>query len=190
MDAQAAGVTNDFELLARCRAGDEPAWRALYDAHFDFVYRVARRFGTPDSEMDDVCQETFLVAFRKLASFRGGRFTTWLYRVAANVTSDRHRRRRFRRALAGLWSAQKPADVPAPAADRAIEAREARVHVERILERMAPKKREVFVLFEIEGLSGEEIAERIDCQPGTVWTRLHHARREFERLARRLGEVT
>ena len=53
-----------------------------------------------------------------------------------------------------------------------------------ILARMAPKKREVLVLFEIEGLSGEAIAERVGCPLDTVWSRLYHARREFARLAR------
>jgi len=57
---------------------------------------------------------------------------------------------------------------------------------------MAPKKREVFALFELEGLSGDEIAERLGCPVNTVWTRLHHARAEFVKVARRLGclEVT
>jgi RNA polymerase sigma-70 factor (ECF subfamily) len=52
---------------------------------------------------------------------------------------------------------------------------------------MAPKKREVFALFELEGLTGEEIAERVGCKVDTVWTRLWHARRDFERIARKRG---
>ena len=59
--------------------------------------------------------------------------------------------------------------------------------MEGVLERMSPKKREVFALFELEGLSGEEIAARIGVPVNTVWTRLHHARREFIKIGRRLG---
>jgi RNA polymerase sigma-70 factor (ECF subfamily) len=56
-----------------------------------------------------------------------------------------------------------------------------------VLERMSPKKREVFALFELEGLSGDEISERIGVPVNTVWTRLHHARKDFLDIAKKLG---
>jgi RNA polymerase sigma-70 factor (ECF subfamily) len=188
---EAAEMTGEGELLDRCRSGDVAAWRRLYDAHFDFVYRVARRLGTPLEELEDVCQETFLVAFRKLDAFREGRFSTWLYRIAANVASDRHRRRRVRRAFAELWGGNREDGAELGAVsprtpETAYESAEAEALVSRILERMAPKKREVFALFEVEGLSGEEIAERVGCKVATVWTRLFHARKEFEQLGARM----
>jgi len=186
--AEAAEMTGEGELLDRCRSGDVAAWRRLYDAHFDFVYRVARRLGTPVEELEDVCQEAFLVAFRKLDSFREGRFSTWLYRIAANVASDRHRRRRVRRAFAALWGGGREEDEPGPPTpEREYESAEAEAVVSRILERMAPKKREVLALFELEGLSGEEVAERVGCKVATVWTRLFHARKEFEQLGARMA---
>ena len=172
--------------MERCRAGETPAWRELYDAHFDFVSRVARRLGTPASELDDVCQEVFLVAFRKLSDFRDGRLTTWLYRICANVVSDRHRRRRLRRTLLEFW--RKPEEPTVDwTPDREYESREVEAAVSRVLERMAPKKREVFVLYEMEGLSGEAVAELVGCKLDTVWTRLHYARKEFEQIARKRG---
>lgn len=180
--AEAAEMTGEGELLERCRARDVAAWRRLYDAHFDFVYRVARRLGTPGEELEDVCQEVFLVAFRKLGAFREGRFSTWLYRITANVASDRHRRRRVRRAFAGLWGGGQELEPAVRTPDREYESAEAEALVSRVLEQMAPKKREVFALFELEGLSGEEIAERVGCKVATVWTRLFHARKEFEQL--------
>jgi RNA polymerase sigma-70 factor, ECF subfamily len=183
--AEAAEMTGEGELLGRCRSGDVAAWRRLYDAHFDFVYRVARRLGTPVEELEDVCQETFLVAFRKLDQFREGKLSTWLYRIAANVASDRHRRRRVRRAFAGLWGGARE-ESAARTPEREYESAEAEALVSRILERMPPKKREVFALFEVEGLSGEEVAERVGCKLATVWTRLFHARREFEALGARM----
>ncbi len=185
LDGSAAEIENDLQLLARCRAGEPTAWKLLYDANFSFVERICRRLGTPDAELDDVVQETFLIAFKKLSAFREGRVTTWLYRIAANVVSSRHRRRRIRSALLGLFSDAEP--PPAPAVDKQYDAREAQAAVAAVLERMAPKKREVFALFELDGMSGEEIAERVGCKVETVWTRLHYARQDFERIARKRG---
>jgi RNA polymerase sigma-70 factor (ECF subfamily) len=171
-------------MVERCRARDESAWKELYDAHFDFVLRVARRLGTPDAEAEDVVHDVFVVVHRKLDRFEGGRLTTWLYRITANVVSDRHRKRRVRRAFESLklWIGGEAGDSPERAAERASATRA----VERVLERMNPKKREVFALFELEGLSGDEIAERIGCPLNTVWTRLYHARKQFLEIARRL----
>jgi RNA polymerase sigma-70 factor (ECF subfamily) len=175
-------------LLARCRQSDERAWRELFDAHFEFVWAVAKRLGTPASEVDDVCQEVFVVVFRKLADFQHGKFTTWLYRIVANVVSDRHRRRRFREAMRSLAEAVLPLRLaPAPTPEAALEQRDAQLAVDRVLERMAPKKREVFALYELESLSGEDIAERVGCKVETVWTRLHYARKDFARIAHQLG---
>ncbi len=185
LDGSAAEIESDLDLLARCRAGEAPAWKQLYDAHFFFVERICRRLGTPDAELDDLVQETFVVAFRKLASFTDGRITTWLYRIAANVVSSRHRRRRIRSALLGFFSDPEPQVVAA--ADKEYDAREAQAAVAGGLERMEPQKREVFALYELDGMSGEEIAERVGCKVETVWSRLHYARQDFERIARKRG---
>jgi RNA polymerase sigma-70 factor, ECF subfamily len=171
-------------LVERARAKDETAWRELYDAHFDFVFRVARRLGTPEAEVEDVVQDVFAVVFKKLPQFSEGRLTTWLYRITANVVSDRHRRRRVRRAFESLklWIGGSGPESP----DRLVEKSSASAAVEKVLERMTPKKREVFSLFELEGLSGDEISERLGVPVNTVWTRLHHARKEFLSVAKKL----
>lgn len=185
-EAQALRVTTtSIDLLARCRARDASAWKAVHDEHFAFVWRVARRLGTPVDELEDVCQETFIVAFRKLDRFEGGQLTSWLYRITANVVTGRHRRRRVRRALSAALQLVPVQRVEPTPHDVAV-AKEAAALVDSVLERMAPKKREVFALFELEGLSGEQIAEHVGCSIGTVWTRLHHARKDFERIARKL----
>jgi RNA polymerase sigma-70 factor (ECF subfamily) len=171
-------------VVERCRARDESAWKELYDAHFDFVLRVARRLGTPESEAEDVVHDVFVIVHRKLDRFEGGRLTTWLYRITANVVSERHRKRRVRHAFESLkvWIGGEPGESPERTAERSSATRA----VERVLERMNPKKREVFALFELEGLSGDEIAERIGCPVNTVWTRLYHARKQFLEIAKRL----
>jgi RNA polymerase sigma-70 factor (ECF subfamily) len=182
-------VALDAASIERCRAGDEAAWKELFDAHFDFVRGTARRLGTPEPELDDVCQEAFLVVFQRAQDFTHGRFTTWLYRIVANVVSYRHRRRRFRRALLRLLGRELTGEASAGRPDAEMQRREEARMVGSILERMSPKKREVLALYELEGLDGNEIAERVGCPPETVRTRLHHARKEFQRLARNTGLV-
>lgn len=185
LNGPALEIDSDIELLARCRAGDAVSWQRLYDAQFEFVQRICRRLGTPDSELDDSVQDVFIVAFKKLDDFTEGRVSTWLYRIAANIVSGRHRRRRIRKTLLGLFGAAPP--EPVRPVDRDYDAREAQAQVAGVLESMAPKKREVFALFELEGLSGDEIAERIGCKVETVWTRLHYARADFEKIAKKRG---
>jgi len=170
-------------LVARCRAGDRVAWQLFFDRHFLFVVRSARRLGTPPDEAEDVAQEVFSVAFQKIGQLQQGKATWWLYRICSNVASAHHRRRRVRQVWAHLFGGAR-SDDRTP--EDELESGQAQAQVARILERMAARKREVLVLFEIEGLSGEEISARLGCPVDTVWTRLHHARKEFTRLGRQL----
>lgn len=174
-------------ILEACKRGDGAAWKTFYDAHFGYVYRIARKLGTPESEIEDVVSEVFLVVYRKLDDFQSGRITTWLYRICANVASGFHRKRRAQSALL-RWKEMvglKTTDTRTPQID--AERKTAQYAVAKILERMSAKNRDVIVLFELEGLSGEEIAEQLGCPVGTVWTRLHNARKQFAKFARQLG---
>ncbi len=180
------GISRDAErddgaLVRRALEGDKAAFRALYLAEFEFVLRTCIRFGLGESDAEDAAQETFQIAHRKLARFTQGRFSTWLYRIAANVVADVHRRRRVREALLSLWMPREEPLAPSP--DEPVHQADAARQVRAVLARMSAKKREVFVLYELEGLPGEEIAERIGCNVATVWTRLHYARQEFKKIA-------
>jgi RNA polymerase sigma-70 factor (ECF subfamily) len=170
-------------LIERCIAGDPAAHRAFYDRYAGFVLRTARRLGIEQDEVEDVAQEVFSVAFSRLHTFKTGELTTWLYRICSNRVTDRHRRRGIRRTLAHLLGGDSSQQHPA-AQERDLERNEAERMVSEILSRMSAKKRDVFVLFEIEGLPGDQIAARLGCPVDTVWTRLFHARREFERIGR------
>ena len=183
-EGSAAAGADDVALVRACQAGDEQAWRRLYEAQFPFVYRTARRLGIAAHEAEDVAHDVFVVAHRRLADFREGRVSTWLYRMTAHIASNRHRRRRVRERLADFIPSFGAAD---PRPDELSERRSDRDAVDRVLARMSPKKREVFALFELEQLEGEEIAERVGCPLNTVWSRLHHARKEFVHIAKKLG---
>lgn len=181
-------AADDGPLLARCRQGDQHAWRDVVRGHYDLVYRVARQIGIPEEEREDVCQETFTIVFRKADRFSGGKLAAWIYRIAANCALRRRRRRRVRNLLFGVFERQPQEPQGRPAApDGALELREMEGLVLQVLDRMASKKREAFVLYELEGLTCDEVALRAGCSPATARTRIHYARRQFTEISRKLG---
>ena len=160
---------------------DPPSFEEIYREHFDFVYRIAARFGGSWVDPEDIAQEVFLVVDRRLHTFDGtAQISTWLYGIVVNVVRAARRaaRRRWRYAAdeaEGLEVAARDLD--------AVEVREAHQIAEHVLDKLSPKKREAFILAEFEGLSCEEIAQLTDAKTETVWSRLHYARKEFaERL--------
>jgi RNA polymerase sigma-70 factor (ECF subfamily) len=171
-------------LLARCRLGDRAALRELYERYVRMVMGMARRLGAPAAEVEDVAHDVFAAVLRDLAKVRPGALSVWLFKLTSHRVHDRHRRRRVREAFAQLWhgSATSEADDP----ERALLRQDATRHVERILARMSRKKREVFALFQLEGLPGEEIAYLLGIPLETVWSRLAHGRREFNKIRRSL----
>lgn len=176
-------------LLARCRAREPAAQRELYMIHAHQVLHYARRLGMSPDEAEDVAQEVFLTAFDEIHRAPADALVPWLFRITSHRAHDRHRRRRVRDTFARIFgrSDEEPASDPDP--EDAMMKRDAEQRVGKILSRMTRKKREVFVLFELEEQSGEAIAKQLGIPVDTVWTRLHHARKDFARLGRAL-EVT
>ena len=151
---------------------------ALYAEHAPFLTRVLIRLVGDGPHVDDLLQETFLVAHRKRESFDGrAAVRTWLYAIAARLAM-RHRRGagRFLRAV-GLF-AEEPAAISSHPDDDLEKARAAQL-VRSTLDRLPFKQREVFVLYELEELDGTEIADLLGIPINTVWTRLHHGRKRF-----------
>lgn len=181
----AVDITADVALVDRCRAGESSAWRELYAQHFDFAWRMARRLGAPSADVEDIVQEAFTIAHLKLGDFREGRFSTWLFRIVANLVSGRRRRQKVRDFFAGLVGGRDEAH--APELEPQVGARLALAKLERLLEKLAPKKREAFALHELEGLSHEAISELVGAPVATVRTRLFHARAELEHLMQQEG---
>jgi RNA polymerase sigma-70 factor (ECF subfamily) len=182
---------SEIDWLARCRAGDDAAWRRLYDEHFPLVFRLSIRMGASDREAADVAQEVFLRVWRGLGGFRGeALFRTWLYRITLNEVSRVAREGAVRRAFGAVLALVAREEAPpARGPDRVVEQAEAFAELQAILARMRPKQREVFVLFEVEELPLEQIAQVLACPLETVRSRLRHARADFERLRRQQGLV-
>jgi len=166
--------------------GQDPRaeFRAIYDAWFDDVSRWIRALGGLDADRDDIVQEVFLVVRRRLKAFDGNNLAGWLYRITSRQVRD-FRRRTWVKHIFTRRRAQEP-DVlqhagTGPAA--ALERKEEQRVLHTLLGKMPEARRTTFVLFEIEGLSGDEIARLQSIPLNTVWTRLHHARKEFFALA-------
>lgn len=170
------------------RSSESVALAELYRLHAQAVARWARRLSGPAVDAEDVVQEVFLAAHRKLPTFRGeSSVSTWLYRITENVVRHRRRKERWRRWLGG--SAEEVAGQVASAQGGALEKLErgqSERRVYEVLDSMKEKYRRALILFELEELSGEEIAALTGAKTATVWVWLHRARADF---ARRLAEL-
>jgi RNA polymerase sigma-70 factor (ECF subfamily) len=155
-----------------------PTIAEVFREHAPFVWRALRRLGVPESDVDDVCQEVFVVVHRKLADFEGrSSLRTWIYGICARTASDYRRSGRVRREIV--------TDAPPEAAHDggqhdALAMRQARAQLDRILDTLDDDKRAVFVLYEIEELSMAEVAEALGCPLQTAYSRLHAARKLVE----------
>jgi RNA polymerase sigma-70 factor (ECF subfamily) len=166
-----------------------PSFETVYEENLKFVWRAARRLGIDSGDTDDVVQEVFVVAHRKLAEFEGrAQVKTWLLKILVrgvrHYFRTQHRKPGHRPvhsldALDGLHDHQTRG--PAEAAER----RDAVRILDGLLDRMDSEKREVFVLAEIEQLSSVEIAAVLGANVNTIYSRLRVARQEFEQAVRR-----
>jgi RNA polymerase sigma-70 factor (ECF subfamily) len=151
-------------------------FETVYQRWFDDVQRWLWAMGARGADVDDLTQELFVIVDRKLPQFDGGNLPGWLYGIARRLASA-HRRKLWVRSVFLRQADRSALDGVTPAV--LFERKEARAIVERVMEGMTAKRRRVFALFEIEGYSGEEIAELEGIAINTVWTRLFHARRDF-----------
>jgi RNA polymerase sigma-70 factor (ECF subfamily) len=164
----------------------EERFRDIYERCFDDVVKWLYALGMPSSDTEDLAQEIFLVVRRKLDRFDGGNLSGWLYRITQLTVRD-HRRRAWFKNLTQRHRhvdlAQMELTTPGPEM-RYLDA-ENRRRFQALVAGMSEKLRTTFVLFEVEGYSGDEIARIHDVPLGTVWTRLHLARKEFWKLLKK-----
>lgn len=171
---------SDAELIAAIVSGDLEALGVLFDRYESEVRRYLGRLGVVSSDVDDLVQATFLAVVSAGQNFDPAHSArSWLLGIATMMV--RRHRRSISRAVARLlaWS-RVPRAASTPGPDEVYESGEAVRRFHDAFEALSPKKREAFALVALEGLSGEEAATTLGIPVNTVWTRLHHARRELK----------
>jgi RNA polymerase sigma-70 factor, ECF subfamily len=179
------------QLALPASEGVPVSFEAAYRQHADTVARWAQQLGGSNVDVDDVVQEVFLVVSRQLGRFRGdARFTTWLFEVTRKITANHRRRHRWRFWRAGPEHTQdggvdqRSSQVLMP--DAELERRQAVAQLYQTLDRLPEKYRTVLVLYEIEGLSTQEIADLRQLNLSTVRVHLARARECFMKHYRQL----
>lgn len=183
-------VTASIRPVPRPQATASPVappldFDALYDEHFAFVWRTARRLGVPEPAANDVVQDVFLVVHRRLGDYDGSTpAKRWLLGIVTRVVAD-HRRRYWRkdsRCIAHEVDRDGNETLPSlrPTPHEEAEQAEALELVTSLLNELDPDKRELLVLSEFEEMSAPEIAALLDLNLDTVYARLRAARRAFD----------
>lgn len=179
-------------LRSASRDERDLAWRELYDAEFARVYRLACRFGVPAAEVEDVAQQVFVVAHRRIAEMEQvTNLHAWVRGITVKVIADHHRWRRVRRIKAWLVEAvYTEADAGRTTPAREAEQAEMRDRIAEVLRTLSPKLRSVLVLADIEECSLAEVAEAVGAPVNTVRSRRRLAREAFQReWERRTGSA-
>jgi RNA polymerase sigma-70 factor, ECF subfamily len=167
----------------------EGRFRDIYERWFGDVVKWLYALGMPGSETEDLAQEIFLVVRRKLDRFDGGNLAGWLYRIAQLTVRDHRRRAWFKNLTLRRRNVDLArVEMTTPGPEARYEDQQNRRRFQALVSGMSEKLRTTFVLFEIEGYSGDEIAHIQDVPLGTVWTRLHLARKEFWKLLKKQRE--
>ena len=177
---------DDEALAERARAGDDAAFAVLVEGYQERIYRLALRLSSNPSDAEEVLQETFLQAWRKIDTFRGdARFGTWLYRIATNTALMRKRaaRRRPTESLEALLPQFDESGLLADLdyqrsarADELLERAELAQRAREALDLLDENYRAAFVLRDLEEMSTEEAAQVLEITPEAVRQRLHRAR--------------
>lgn len=169
----------DGAAARRTRANATVRFNDLFRQHFPFVWRCVRALGVPEADVDDLAQQVFMLAHRKIDDFRTGESDrAWLYGLLRHVVLNH--RRGTRRALAREQAllAEPTPGVPGP--DAALHAQEAAQVVTRALQHLEPAQREVFILVELEEFPVTEVAKALAIPVNTAYSRLRLARAGFK----------
>ena len=175
---------SDAELIERCLRKDNAAWELVVARFRRKVFHIAYKFTGKHDDAEDLTQEIFLRVFRSLEKFnRDADFSTWLSSVARNHCIDHYRAsKREREVLVEDLVAFDLAPASSGNPHRALEERDRRSFVRRGLEMLPEKLREAVVLRDLQGLSYQEMADRLHLPEGTVKSRINRGREELARL--------
>jgi RNA polymerase sigma-70 factor (ECF subfamily) len=175
---------SDSELIERCLQADGTAWDQIVARYRRKVFHIAYKFTARHDEAEDLTQEILLKVFRSLDKFkRDADFSTWLSSVARNYCIDHYRAsKREKEVLVDDLVAFDLAAAGSGNPQRILEDRDRRAFLRRGLELLPEKLREAVVLRDLQGLSYQEMAERLKLPEGTVKSRINRGREELSRL--------
>jgi RNA polymerase sigma-70 factor (ECF subfamily) len=184
-------LPNETELARRCADGDAEAFGSLMTHYQDAIFNLVYRMIGNREDAQDVTQEAFIKAYRRIGSFEGrARFGTWMYSIAVNQAIS-HRRKGMAKSRAGrvqMSVLDGPGDDAAfdppggaPDPDDRMSRAELMRQIESAIDELADDHRAVVLLRDLEGLDYKRIGEVLDCSRGTVKSRLHRARLELRR---------
>jgi len=170
-------------------APTNPEFEAIYEQWYDEVTRWVRAMGGPPGDQEDLAQDIFLTAHRRLQDFDGNNVGGWLYQITRRRVRDYRRLRWVRSVLSRQTPVPEGASVESPSPLEALQTNEKRRVLERLLEQLNQTERAAIVLFEVEGRSGQEIARIQGVPLNTVWARIHKARRKLRLELNRLNQL-
>jgi RNA polymerase sigma-70 factor (ECF subfamily) len=178
-------VPSAFDLIKRAQEGDSDAFGTLFQAHKSRIYSVCLRMICNAAEAEDLTQDSFLQAFRKIGKFRGdSAFSTWLHRIAVNTVLMH-----FRKRVLCHVSLDEPYNCDGAKLRHEYGARDKnlagcidRVALARAMKQLPPGYRTIFLLHEVEGYEHQEIAEMLSCTVGNSKSQLYKARLRFREL--------
>lgn len=182
---------DEAELLEKARGGDSRAFSVLVERYQRRVTGVAMAVVHNQDDAMELAQETFVRAYSNLSKFESrSSFSTWLYRIAANLAIDFRRREGRHIVLRGEEAENEFSRLPSNTGDSYSETRrnEVRQRINVALKELTPEHRAVILLREVEGLSYDEISEVLQCPRGTVMSRLHYARTHLREVLKDLNE--
>jgi RNA polymerase sigma-70 factor (ECF subfamily) len=186
-------TSNDAELnflIQRCLSGDEAAYVILYERHAGLIYRLAYSLLQNREDAEEVLQDSFEYAFRKLAIFdeQKSAFTTWLYRITVSRCRNKRRRKWLPTSPLALLAPQGIKDKAAKAPDEILEQTDLQRQVWHALGQLSPKLRETAVLRYYYGLQYKEIGEILDIPPKTAESRMRLAHKKLRGIIEINGE--
>lgn len=175
---------DENDLLEKCKAGNRNAFSELVERYQSKIINMAYGMLSDQEDAYDAAQEVFIKVYRNLDSFEGkSSFSTWIYRITVNVCNDILRKRQRKISAISIFSSsdddeEKVIEIKddAPTPHEAVEMTETQIEVRNAIASLSDEYKTVITLFDIEGLSYDEISSIINCPVGTVKSRLNRAR--------------
>jgi RNA polymerase sigma-70 factor (ECF subfamily) len=186
------GAADEAKLVARCLKQDQEAFGQLVERYATVIVNLAYRMVGDRTEAEDLAQETFVAAFKALPTFRAeSKFSTWLYRIAANKCKDWLRAKRPGQ---GLYDVDVDETLDVHVAEertpeRVLSQQQVAQELDRAIQRLPPLYREAFVLKHVEGLSYEEMQEVLGVNGDTLKMRVYKGRLQLSRELAELKEA-